>query len=255
MRVCLPLGLLVIRTTTSVSKSTCEDDESFEDSYGWTCRDYQRAPYQCNQSAKYAIDGETALASCCACHESSEEFIFLSGNSVTETSSKLTTMRRTSTECYSSCRTGTNSCAVLCGNEKSTCESKCNNVKEICDIQCEFISEDTDVADTGGFVPEDDGTTAGTSNSSTSMLLLYLGIGFVAVLCLCSCCFVIFCLMRNRVITADADSCPEYVEEETRMVSKPFAQDKRGWQSSDPYDPNHQISGAPCQGEPAYKDY
>jgi len=166
-------------------------------------------------------------------------------------------MRRASFECLSSCTAGTDSCIALCGTDKSTCESRCNNVKGTCDFQCELISEDENVDDeTGGTISEVDVTTESTSNLSTSTLLLYLGIGFVAVLCLCGCGFAIFCLLRrNRVKTADADSYPQYAEEQTRMVRQPYVQDKRDWRSSDLYDPSNQISGAPYQGEPAYQDY
>jgi len=251
MRACLPFGLMVLRTATSVSKSTCENDESFHDSYGWTCRDYERAPYQCIQSTKYAIGGETALTSCCACQENSEESIFALGDSGTEVSNK-SPIRRVSDECLSRCIVETDSCTILCGTDKNTCQSRCSNVQATCDFQCELI-EGFQNEDPDALITTEEETSEVTDNSSF-MEMIYILIGVGALLGICCCGFATIYLIRNRVKTAVADPSPLYAAEQTSMV-KPYAQDEGDWRGPDPYDPNNQISATPCEGGPVYNYY
>jgi len=252
MRACLPFGLMVLRTATSVSKSTCENDESFYDSYGWTCRDYERAPYECIQSTKYAMGGETALTSCCACQASSEESIFALGDSRREVSNKAPIIRRVSDECLSVCTTGTDSCAILCGTDKTTCQSRCSNVKATCDFQCELI-EGIEINEVLNGIVTTEETSPEVTDNSSFMQMIYILIGVAALLGICCCGFAIIYLIRNRVKTAVADPSPQYAEQ-ARMV-KPYAQEEGDWRGPDPYDPNNQISATPYEGGPIYNDY
>jgi len=251
MRACLPVGLMVLKTATSVSKSTCENDESFYDSYGWTCRDYERAPYQCIQSTKYAIGGETALTSCCVCQGSSEESVFALGDSVMEVSNEYPIIRRASYECLTACTTRSESCSVLCKDDRTYCEVGCSDIKDTCDEQCAII-ENIDSSEPNGIVT--DPSPKVTSNTSF-MQMIYILIGVAALLGICCCGCIIIYLIRNRVKTAVADPSPQYAQEQTRMVRQPYARHEGEWRGPDLYDPNNQISATPCQGGPVYNDY
>jgi len=249
MRLSLPIVVMMLFSTTSLSKSTCEDDENFHDSYGWTCKDYDRAPYQCNQSTKYEKNGETALTSCCACVGSSKGSIF-TRDSGTRIDNKFAMIRRATFECLSGCTAETESCKDFCGNDKSRCETRCTDVQATCDYQCELIDEVEDEVNDNGVVVTDDDDTAGSSNS-TQMQLIYILIGAIALLGLCCCCVIFIFLMRNRVKTAVAGPAPR-AEEQTHMVGQPNAQGDGDWYAPDPYHSYNQISAPPCQGGPVY---
>jgi len=246
---------MVLLNTTLLSKSTCEDDKSFQDSYGWTCRDYNRVPSQCTLSKKYEKERQTALTSCCVCREVLQKSNFLhdSGAMLSE---HFETRRRQSYQCLSGCTAETEGCKDDCENEKTSCESRCSEVKTTCDLQCQLIDEEEEEEeeeekDIGGAVGDDD--VAADSSNLQTMVWIYILIGALVILVLFCCCFIVIFLMRNRVKTAVAGPSSQFVDEGAPMVTNSqYIQDNGDWYGQTPYSQYKQTSEAPYQTGPVY---
>jgi len=208
--------VIILFPLAVLSKPACEDDTSFSDSFGWTCRDYGRVPDQCKFSKEWEKDGKTALLSCCVCRKSMKNKI------ISDNLHKLFTdhvsTRRQSEDCLNSCSLESETCSGSCEEDKNNCASTCEEVEMTCSWLCEQFGEEEEDDEEGGGVVEDDDTNTLNSSSFSRQIVWYIIIGVLSLLaCLC-CCFVVYYLMGIRVKTADAGPPQQITREQVPMV-------------------------------------
>jgi len=240
--------VLVLLPTTFVSSPTCEDDKSFFDSYGWSCKDYDRAPEECKLSKKYERDGKTALSSCCACKNAFKRPNISNGIRLSFLD-QIDSRRRQ--QCSQNCFIESEYCADNCEEVEESCQSDCGDVQATCYERCEELAEEEEEEETGGGVVEN-----GTEETSPPNPLLewyYILIIAIVLLGLCCCCLALMWFMRTRVKTAVAGPPPKYRGEQAPMVDNAnYAQGTGDYYRPDPrmqYDQQY-VGG--CSGGPVY---
>jgi len=172
MSLVFPATMLVL----TITLHACIDNVLWRDRYGWTCRDYNRDPRECNSKLAVSAGGIDAYEACCACEFSVER-------------------RRDYASCLRTCSANEDACEAECTANKANCEDTCNN---------DFASSD---GDNGGVV--DSVETPAPEESSSSnvgleiwvIVLIVLGV----LLLLCIICIILYCLMMPR----DEGTCPE----------------------------------------------
>lgn len=199
-----------------LSKSTCEDDNSFLDSFGWTCRDYGRVPEQCMFSKKYEINGKMALTSCCVC----KNYVNTPGNVVEHFGMSFldhfSKTRRQSETCLEGCSGDKETCSDSCDSEKNTCKTHCDDVESTCFWQCELVEEDEEEEGAGGVVEtEDEDVTSSWSSSMEWYIILLIVLLVLGLIC---CFLVIVYFMQNHVKVGVAGSSPNVNTEQAPMV-------------------------------------
>lgn len=214
----LPIFIILLPLTL-LSKSTCEDEEYFSDSYGWTCRDYDRAPEQCELSPKFEKNGKVALTSCCACrsnllkHDISDDL--WSGFPV-----RFDTKRRLSDSCLMGCDGESDICEGYCNSDLNVCNLRCKDVKSACTSKCEDEDPTEEPEDPDAIVEE-----TPTPASGTTQIWLYILIGAIVLLSLICCCIIVYCLMRSRVETDVDCPSPDFCTEQAPMVENACVQE------------------------------
>jgi len=216
----LPIFIILLPLILQ-SKSTCEDEEYFSDSYGWTCRDYDRAPEHCERSTEYEKNGKIALTSCCACrnthtkHDISEDIWLRSP-------AHFDTRRRQADTCIGGCTTEFGRCEGYCNTDQNTCKLRCNDVNVACAAQCEDVAPapTQEPADPDAIVDTEPTEPATTSKGLD--IWMYILIAAIVLLCLICCCIIVFCLMRTK--ETDVDCPTDVCAEEVPMVENDCAQ-------------------------------
>jgi len=191
-----PILFILLQLTLS-SKSSCEDDKSFFDSYGWSCKDYDRAPEECKVGEKYEKDGKTALKSCCICRNAFKkpDILDYSGLSFLH---HFDSRRRQLQQCQQNCVTETEGCSNTCETVETKCQAGCSETQNSCFSLCATVEEPTEEEENAGVV--EDETVA--SPSSTTLEWYYILIIALLIVGLCICCLALLWFMRNRVKTA-----------------------------------------------------
>jgi len=217
----LPICIILLPLTL-LSKSPCEDEEYFSDSYGWTCRDYDRAPEQCELSTKFEKNGKVALTSCCACrgslikHDISDALWlgFPAG---------FDTKRRRSESCPMGCDAQSDICEGYCNSDLSVCNLRCKDVKTTCNSKCEDEEEEPteEPVDPDAVVGEEPTAAA----SGGTQLWFYLLIAAIILLSLICCCIILYFLMRSRQETDVDCPSPDFCTEEAPMVGNACVQE------------------------------
>jgi len=195
---------MILLQMTSFSKSTCEDDKSFIDSYGWSCKDYKRAPQECKLSKKYEKDGKSALASCCICRNAWKK-PDISNDFKMSFLEQFDERRRQSQQCLQGCYTVSEDCSDDCETTEASCQSKCTDVLSTCNELCvitneEEEEEEEEEEDEAGGVVDDDETADESSNAMLEWYyILIIGLALLALVCFC---LLLMWYLRNRVKTA-----------------------------------------------------
>jgi len=241
--------VFVLLPTTFVSNPTCEDDKSFFDSYGWSCKDYDRAPEECKLSKKYERDGKTALSSCCACKNAFKRPNILNGFRLSFLE-QIDTRRRQ--QCSQNCFIESGFCAENCEEVEGTCQSDCGDVQATCYERCEQLAVDSEEEVTG-VVSGNGIKQQETSPSEPTLEWYYILIIALVFLGVCCCCVALVWFMRTRVKTAVAGPSQKYPAEEAPMVGNAnYAQGVGDYYRPDPrmqYDQQY-VGG--CSGGPVY---
>jgi len=203
--------------TALLSMSTCEDDISFMDSFGWTCRDYGRAPEECKLSEKYETNGKMALKSCCVCRNP----LNTPGNILeglgTSFLDQISMTRRQSEDCLQGCSTDSETCSTGCGSVQTTCTSRCDDARSTCNRQCKLADENEDEDDEPGGVVDDEDESKNTS-VSPAMEWYFILLIVVLVLGLLVCCSIIIYFVSNRTKVAVAGPSQNVRPEQAPMV-------------------------------------
>jgi len=211
--------VIILFPLTLISKPACEDDRSFSDSFGWTCRDYGRVPEQCKFSKEWEKDGKTALVSCCVCRKDLKNNIIFNNFG----SKELLATRRQSEECLTMCSAESETCSGSCEESKTECDSSCDEVLSTCSWLCEHFDdedeeeEEENEEDAGGVV-DDDGTA--TSNSKYHKQIgWYIMIVVLGLFVVCCSCFIAHYLIKVRVKTVDTGRPEKITREQVPMVA------------------------------------
>jgi len=173
----MPFSLPLFFFTSALAVQTCLDNTLWRDSYGWTCRDYDRVPQECNSVLAVSVAGITVSEACCACESHVER------------------------------RRDFSSCITTCSAEDDACSSECTADKAACINDCTDDWADDDEDETGGVVPAE-APTEGSSSSSSSMepwMIILIILGVLLVLCIT--CLIIFflCMPESEASCQDAE--------------------------------------------------
>jgi len=208
--------VLLLFPTALLSKSTCVDDNSFRDSFGWTCRDYGRAPEQCMLSKKYKINGKMALTSCCVCSNSFNTHGNVVEHFGTSFIDHIAKTRRQSETCLEGCSGDKETCSGQCDSVKDTCNSNCEDIESTCFWQCELVEQDEEEEEVGGVVPDEDED--GTTSVSSSMEWYIIVLIALLILGLICCFSVLIYFVQNRVKVGVAEPAQSVKTEQAPMV-------------------------------------
>jgi len=136
------LLVLFLMPKAFFAQSFCRDDESFFDSSGWSCRDYNRVPQHCKVNKRYGSNGKLALTSCCVCWGA-----FLKSSNIPDhilgfLENFGPTNRRLSQQCLHGCFSAFEDCSDDCDSVDTSCKLTCSDVESTCYQQCEQIEKD-----------------------------------------------------------------------------------------------------------------
>jgi len=241
--------VFVLLPTTFVSNPTCEDDKSFFDSYGWSCRDYDRAPEECKLSEKYEQDGKTALSSCCACKNE-----FKRPNTLNDFRlsflDHIDSRRRQ--QCSQNCFLQSEYCAEDCEEVEESCQSECGDVQATCYERCEQLAVEESEEENGSGVVTN-GEIVDPPQPNPLLEWYYILIIALVFLGLCCCCLALVWFMRTRVKTAVAGPSSKYPAEQAPMVGNAnYAQGAGDYYRADPRSQYDQQYVGGCSGGPVY---
>merc|ERR1719334_362992 len=238
--------IFILLPTTFVSSPTCEDDGSFLDSYGWSCKDYDRAPEECKLSAKYEKDGKTALTCCCACKDSSKKPTILNGFR-TSFLDQIDSRRRQ--QCTDTCFTESASCTQDCEEVEDTCKSECDDVQDTCFDRCDELAEEEDEEDEAGGIVAD----GSLPPPDPTLEWYYILIIVLVLLGLFCCCLALLWFMRTRVKTAVSGPATRNRAEQAPMVRNAnYAPGGGDYYRPDPRMQYDQQYAGGCSGGPMY---
>jgi len=166
-----PVNFLVL----AIAAEACVDNLLWMDTFGWTCKDYTRAPIECRSNYAVSVGGIEAQEACCACVKPVER-------------------RRDLTACLGTCV-----------SEEEACDKNCLADRRNCNYICGTENEEED--DVGGVTePEssEDETPIVTRVKELewwAILLIILGV----LLCLCATCIVLYLMC----MTQDEGTCED----------------------------------------------
>lgn len=224
------------------------DEDNFFDSYGWTCRDYDRAPEQCEMSTKYVKHGRTALTSCCACKNTPTK-PDMSELGVSFLARWDT--RRQADTCVFRCIEDSYTCSEFCDTEVSSCNFQCTEIQDNCVSTCDDEDSDTSgeggVVD-GGIVLEEYTTSIG---AGTGEIWIYILIACIVLLSLICCCLLFYCRLKTRP-EADVACPPDYCAEQQTMIGNPCTQEVGDCYDQDQYRQCGYVGAAPLQTQPVH---
>jgi len=166
-----PVNFLVL----AIAAEACVDNLLWMDTFGWTCRDYTRAPIECRSNYAVSVGGIEAQEACCACV-------------------KPVDRRRD----YATC-TG------ICQSDEIGCRDRCDTERKKCDYNCQKeIEADDDEDEAGGAVTGENGDNGDDEEETIetpvqnlewwAILLIVLGV----LLCICTICIVFYLLCMTR---------------------------------------------------------
>jgi len=239
----------ILLPVASVSESTCEDDKSFIDSYGWSCKDYERAPVECKESKKYEKDSMNALESCCICRNALTK-PDISNDLRMSFLDQFGESRRQSQECVQRCYQVSEDCSDDCMVIESSCQSKCTGVQltciELCEVQEEEEEEEENEEENVGGVVDDTDTETSSNPTWMGLEWYYILIIILFALALICCVCGLTWYLRNRVKTAVVRP----TEQAPMMRNAQYAQGV-DYRSEPPVQYEQQYAGG-CTGGPVY---
>jgi len=160
----IPVNLLVL----AIAAEACVDNLLWMDTFGWTCRDYTRAPIECRSNYAVSDGGIEAQEACCACVKPVER-------------------RRDYTTCLGTCVSEEEACDKNCLADRRNCNYKCGVDNE--------EEEDPDAITTDSEEPEPPIVTrVNEALEWWAILLIVLGV----LLCLCAICIVLYLMCMTR---------------------------------------------------------
>jgi len=166
-----PVNFLVL----AIAAEACVDNLLWMDTFGWTCRDYTRAPIECRSNYAVSVGGIEAQEACCACVKPVE--------------------RRRFTDCLG-----------ICVSDEEACDKSCLAERRTCNYNCGQAEEDDEDDETGGAVTEDDNGNGDEEDEEETIetpvrdlewwaiLLIILGV----LLFICTICIVFYLLCMTR---------------------------------------------------------
>jgi len=86
----------------------CIDDVLWRDTFGWTCRDYNRDPLECHSNYAVSEGGIEAQEACCACKTTVER-------------------RRDLATCLGACSADEDACQADCKKDSAECRFDCSD--------------------------------------------------------------------------------------------------------------------------------
>jgi len=118
-----PVNFLVL----AIAAEACVDNLLWMDTFGWTCKDYTRAPIECRSNYAVSVGGIEAQEACCACV-------------------KLVERRRDFQTCLGTCVSDEEACGRNCLANRRTCNYKCGkDNEEVVDPNAVEIEEEEEI--------------------------------------------------------------------------------------------------------------
>jgi len=91
-----------------ITVHACINDVLWRDTFGWTCRDYNRDPLECHSSYAVSEGGIEAQEACCTCKITLER-------------------RRDLATCLGACSADEDECQAECKSDSADCRSECSD--------------------------------------------------------------------------------------------------------------------------------
>jgi len=161
-----PAIVVVFITTVNA----CTDNALWRDTFGWTCRDYNRDPLECGSRLAVSEGGIQAREACCSCKKTHDR-------------------RRDYSTCVGSCDADEDACEADCRADTADCRLDCMEENPT------FVVEPEPPISNGG----------GNGNLETWVIILIV-IGAVLFLCII-CIILYFLFMGSSEATCEDDEC------------------------------------------------
>jgi len=211
----LPRLLVLIMSTLRVQ--SCLDNMLWKDSYGWTCRDYDRVPQECSSRLAVSAAGVNVFEACCACKSNVDR-------------------RRDYASCLNTCSAKEDSCNADCTATQVGCVGECTEKWD--------TSEDTANVLTPSPVAQ---PMKDSSSIIEPWMIVAIAVGFVVLLCILCILFMLFCMPNVE------ESCQGDIQEQPMLFDRGC--DMPCGNVQEPCDGAKGISYAPIEQYPVRQDW